>query len=151
MALEAWNIYVDRAGKLFNSLSDDELQKEVAPGRNTGTYLLGHLAALHDALSPLLGFGEKMYPGLEEVFVARPDKSGLERPATKVLRDCWFGVNNNLSQHFNRLTVDQWLQKHNAVSEADFEKEPHRNKLNVILNRTNHLAYHLGQLAFLKA
>ena len=32
----------------------------------------------------------------------------------------------------------------------DFIKEPHRNKLNVLLTRTTHLAYHAGQLALLK-
>lgn len=41
-------------------------------------------------------------------------------------------------------------QKHSAVSEEDFAKEPHRNKLNLLLNRTNHLSYHHGQLVFLK-
>jgi len=36
-----------------------------------------------------------------------------------------------------------------AVSDEDFSKEPHRNKLNVIINRTNHMSYHLGQLILL--
>jgi hypothetical protein len=29
-------------------------------------------------------------------------------------------------------------------------KEPHRNKLNLLMNRTNHLSYHLGQLVLLQ-
>jgi hypothetical protein len=59
-------------------------------------------------------------------------------------------VNTLLSQHFNKLTPLEWFQKHNSVSEEDFVKEPHRNKLNLIINRTNHLASHLGQLLYLK-
>jgi hypothetical protein len=66
------------------------------------------------------------------------------------LRDTWQEVNKKLSQKFSELSFDQWLQKHTAVSEEDFAKEPHRNKLNLLLNRTGHVAYHLGQLAFLK-
>ncbi len=83
MALDAWNIQIDRTNKLFNSLSDDQLGQEVAPGRNSGIYLLGHLTAVHDALFPLLGLGEKFYPQLDEIFIKNPDKSGLAKPATK--------------------------------------------------------------------
>jgi hypothetical protein len=150
MALDAWNIQIDRTSKLIDSLSDDELQQEVAPGRNTGSYLVGHLAAIHDALFTLLGFGDKLKPELYDVFVKNPDKSNLEKPSTKELRNFWNDVNNKLADHFNRLTVDEWFEKHTAVTDSDFQKEPHRNKLNVLLNRTNHLANHLGQLIFLK-
>jgi hypothetical protein len=39
---------------------------------------------------------------------------------------------------------------HVYFSFADFEQEPHRNKLNMLLNWTGHLAYHFGQVALLK-
>ena len=150
MALDAWNIQIERTNKLFNSLTDDQLQKEVAPGRNSGIYLLGHLTAVHDALFPLLDVGEKLYPELDEIFVKNPDKSGLEKPETKLLRNYWNEVNANLDKHFNNFSIKEWFQRHSAISETDFEKEPHRNRLNVLLNRTAHLANHLGQLIFLK-
>jgi hypothetical protein len=150
MALDSWNTYITRTDKLFNDLSDEQLQEEVATGRNSGIYLLGHLTAVHDALFPLLGLGEKLYPQLEDIFIKNPDKSGIGKPATKDVRNCWSEVNNKLFQHFNQFTADEWFQKHTSVNDEDFEKEPHRNKLNVVLNRTNHLVYHLGQLAFLK-
>ena len=38
----------------------------------------------------------------------------------------------------------------NLVSAEDFAKEPHRNKLNLIINRTNHQNTHYGQLIYLK-
>lgn len=150
MALDAWNVQVDRTTKLIDSLSDDQLQQEVSPGRNSGSYLLGHLTAVHDALFPLLGFGQRLYPQLDEVFVKNPDKSGMPKPPAQVLRNNWSEVNKKLSNYFNQLGLEEWFQKHNAVSDADFEKEPHRNRLNVLLNRTNHLANHLGQLILLK-
>jgi hypothetical protein len=150
MALDSWNAQVGRADKLFAALPDENLQQEVAPGRNSGSYLLGHLVAVHDSLFPLLGFGDKLHPALEEPYIKNPDKSAIEKTATTELRYDWQEVNNKLSQHFGQLTADEWFQKHNSVSDEDFAKEPHRNKLNVLLSRTNHLAYHLGQLAFLK-
>lgn len=150
MALDAWNGQLNRADKFFNAHTDEQLQNEVAPGRNSGVYLFGHLIAVHDAMFPLLGLGEKLYPELENTFIKNPDKSGLEKPSTKDLRNYWSEVNKRLSQKLNALTFEEWLQKHTAVSAEDFAKEPHRNRMNVLFTRTHHLAYHLGQLAFLK-
>jgi len=49
-----------------------------------------------------------------------------------------------MTGHINR-QPDEWFAKHSAVSAEDFAKEPHRNKLNILVNRTNHHSYHLGQ------
>ncbi len=150
ISLDAWHAEVTRTDKLFNELTDEQLQHEVSVGRNTGTYLLGHLTAVHDALFPLLGIGEKLYPELESTFIKNPDNSGLERPSVKDLRNCWKLVNETLSEHFNQFTPGEWFQKHTSVNEEDFTKQPYRNRLNVLVSRTNHLSYHRGQLVFLK-
>ena len=150
MVVDAWNGQLARATKLFNELTDGQIENETASGRNTGTYLLGHLVAVHDALFSLMGTGEKLYPSLEEVFLKNPDKSGLEKPSINELRNYWDEVNIEMQKQFGQFTVDEWLQKHTAVSAEDFLKEPHRNRLNVLISRTNHLAYHLGQLAYSK-
>jgi hypothetical protein len=149
MAVDAWNTHYARVNKLLDELSDEQLAAEVAPGRNTGIYLLGHLVAVTDRMMPLLGFGEAMYPQLEKPFLTSPDKSGLEMPSVQVLRQYWKEVNTKLSAAIANTSPDEWFMKHTAVSEADFAKEPHRNKLNVLINRTNHQSYHLGQLVFL--
>jgi hypothetical protein len=131
-------------------LSDEQIMREVSPGRNRGVYLLGHLTAVHDKMLPLLGMGEPLYPELYELFVTSPDKAKAEIPPISALKLSWKKVNSALAEHFLTITPAEWFQKHNAVSEEDFAKEPHRNKLNLIINRTNHLANHLGQLVFLK-
>jgi DinB superfamily len=110
MAIDAWNMYVTRADKLFDLLSDEQLNEQVASGRNTGIYLLGHLTAVHDGLFRLLLSGEKLYPALEEVFIRNPDKSGIEKPAIKDLRNYWSRVNNKLSERFNRFTADDGFE-----------------------------------------
>lgn len=149
MALMAWETYNDRVNKLVGNLSDEQLSKEVAPGKNTGTYLFGHLIAVSDNLFPMFGLGEKLYPQLGKIFLDSPDKSGQEFPSTPELKKYWQEVNSKLAGHFSKMNPDEWFTKHTAVSEDDFAKEPHRNKLNVVLNRTNHQSYHLGQMIYL--
>lgn len=148
--LDAWNSRLEAANKMFNSFTDEDLQKEVAAGRNRALYLLGHLAAVHDKMLPLLNFEPQLYPHLEEAFLKQPDRSVSEIPSAKELRAVWETINSKLATHFNNLNVDGWFQKHSAVSEEDFMKEPHRNRLNVVIGRTNHLQYHMGQLALIK-
>jgi hypothetical protein len=150
MVLDAWYLQIKRSDDVFNSLSDEQLLQEVSPGRNRGVYLLGHLTAVHDRMLPLLGLSEQLYPQLYDLFVLNPDKAIAKIPASSKLRQFWNKVNTTLAEHFSRTTPEAWLQKHASVSEEDFAKEPHRNKLNLVINRTNHLSTHLGQLIFLK-
>jgi hypothetical protein len=149
MVLDAWFTQVKEATNLFDQLSNDQLQQEVSPDRNRGTYLLGHLAAVHDRMLPLLNFGEQLYPELMD-YLNLPDKSMTKTINTDTLKEYWMNINATLAGRFNDLQVDEWFQRHNAVSAENFLKEPHRNKLNVVISRTNHLAYHLGQLVLLK-
>jgi DinB superfamily len=151
MAVAAWDTHCVRITKLLDELTDEQLAAETAPGRNTGIYLLGHLTAVTDSTMSLLGFGEKMHPGLEKPFLTSPDKSGNEMPSAQELRKLWKDVNARFSAAMASVTPDEWFMKHTAVSEEDFAKEPHRNRLNVLINRTNHQGYHLGQLVYLKS
>ena len=150
MTLTAWDAQNNYLNKLIASLTDDQLLKEIAPDRNTGIYLLGHLIAVSDALFPLLDFGERLFPALEDVFIKQPDKSGQAMPTVTELRENLIRVNAKLGLHFQSTTVEEWFNRHTSVSAGDFVKEPHRNKLNVVISRTNHLANHIGQLLLLK-
>jgi hypothetical protein len=150
MGIQGWETYIKRMDDLLKSLTEEQLSGEIAPGRNTGTYLLGHLITVHDKMLPILGLGDMLYPQLEKPFLSSPDKSGFAFPTLKELLQYWAEVNRKLIEGFSAMTIDQWFERHNLVSAEDFAKEPHRNKLNLILNRTNHIAYHLGQLRLLK-
>ncbi|MES2379931.1 MAG: DinB family protein [Bacteroidota bacterium] len=149
LIIDSWNSHIKRATKLFDSLSDEAIQNHIAPNRNSGTYLLGHLVAVHDGMLSLMNFGDKLHPELEQLFIRNPDGAALEKPSIAQLRSYWTEVNNVLNNKINEQTTDDWFKKHSAVSEEDFAKEPHRNKINILLTRTNHAAYHLGQLALL--
>ena len=146
MALKSWYGQVSRTNKAFDALSDEGLQQEVAPGRNTVIYLLGHLTAVNDAMLPLLGLGERQFAHYDEAFLQSADKSGHVFPDAAMLRADWKKSVDTLHAAFETLDAAGWMSRHTAVSEEDFAKEPSRNKLNVLLNRTIHLASHLGQL-----
>lgn len=149
MVLDAWNSKVNALDKLLSELSDEQLMREVAPGRNRGIYLMGHLTALADSIFPLLGY-EKLALHLFKPFVLTPDKQTDDLPTVGEVRQDWAKVIAALTEKITAISPDEWFQKHTAVSEEDFAKEPHRNKLNVILSRVSHVDYHLGQLQFLK-
>jgi hypothetical protein len=150
MALMAWDTANTRFVKLANGLTDAELAAEIAPGKNTGTYLLGHLIAVSDAMLPLLDLGHPLYPQLQEPFLRNPDKTGQPMPPVTELKTYLTAVNAALAAGMQAFTPAQWLERHTAVPEAEFAAEPHRNKLNIVINRTGHLHYHLGQMALLK-
>jgi len=149
MAVSAWEIQNSRVTKLLDTLSDQQLSADTAPGRNSGKYLIGHLAAVSDNLFPLLDWGEKLYPQLDVIFLKNPDKSDLETPSLSDLREYWKAINAAINTHISKMSTDEWFAKHTAISDEDFAKEPHRNKLNILINRTNHTSTHLGQLIYL--
>lgn len=148
--LDSWNGHLTKTTSLLNSLTDEQLMRDIAPGRNSGTYILGHLVAVHDRMLPLLRFQAQKYQHLDDVFLASPDKSGKEMPSIAELRNYWNEMNSTLTAHFAEMQPEGWFERHNSVSEEDYAKEPHRNRLNVLISRTNHLAGHLNQLLLLK-
>jgi len=150
MVLDRWYASITSINTLLDSIDDETLLKEIAPGKNRGIYLLGHLVAVHDAMLILLDMGEKLYPELSEPFLSAPDRSTSSIPSAKELRSSWTKQCETLQQKFDGLQPYDWFQKHTAVSAEDFAAEPHRNKLNIVITRTTHLQYHIGQLRLLK-
>lgn len=144
-ALRTWRSTVDRVDKHFGNLSQEQLLQEVAPGKNRLIYLWGHLTAVNDALIPLLGFGSRLHPELDLMFVSNPDRTVPTILSGDDLKVIWQETNHVLWAEFSKLSPADWLQKHSAVSEEDFLREPHRNRFTVLLGRTTHMAYHLGQ------
>ena len=145
LGLKTWNAHIDRADKLFAGLSSEEILREIAPGRNRLLYLWGHLTAVHDAMLPLLSFGERLHPEFDVAFVSNPDKSQANIPSHEQVRRAWSVVNAELWKGFEKMSWSDWVQRHTAVSEEDFAKDTSRNRFAILLSRTNHLSYHLGQ------
>jgi len=145
VAINSWRLVLERADKKFSNLTEDQLLREVAPGRNRLIYIWGHLTAIHDAMFPILGLGSRLHPELDNIFISSPDKTTQLLPAREV-KKCWEEVNGKLLSQFESLSADEWLLRHHAMSEEDYAKDPTRNRLAVLLSRTNHMSYHLGQV-----
>ena len=93
----------------------------------------------------LLGLGPRLHAELDEPFLTKADKVVANLPSAEVIKKDWNEVNGKLRDGFAKFSVADWLQKHASVSAEDFAKEPHRNRFAILLSRTNHLSYHLGQ------
>lgn len=151
MAIKAWDMQIDRTSKFIDSLNDASMMREIAPGKNRIIYLLGHLVAVNDNINTLFGSGERLFADYYDVFVKNPDRSDLPMPEAAKVREAWKASNAQLSALFARMSVDEWLSRHTSMTDEDLVREPTRNKLSVLLNRTSHVAYHLGQLKLVKA
>ncbi len=143
-ALATWNAQLERANKLFVVLDAHQLESQVAPGRNRLIYLWGHLTAIHDRMLPLLGIGERVHPEFDAIFLTSPDRAH-PLPSRDTILDWWNTVNHNLNTGMQAFTPGEWLEKHSAVSDEEFAKDPLRNRFSILLSRSHHLAYHFGQ------
>jgi uncharacterized damage-inducible protein DinB len=144
--LNSWKLVISRFDKILGELTDEQLQQQVAPGKNRVFYLVGHLTAVHDRMFPLLGLGDRLHPELDDTYITNPDRV-LEDPLSATeLRRTWAKVNNKLTDALERFTLEEWLQKHAAVSDEDFARDPTRNRLAIVMSRTSHASYHTGQV-----
>ena len=89
MIFDRWYASIKNFDALLGAILDEKLYQEIAPGRNRGIYVLGHLIAVHDDMLILLDMGEKLYPALHEPFLKLPDKAVTELPSAATLREFW--------------------------------------------------------------
>lgn len=144
-AVQAFKQNVERAEKVFFPLDDEQLGKAIAPGRNRLIYLWGHLIAVHDGMLPLLDVGPRLHPHLEATFVTAGDRAVEVLPSAVELKRMWDEVHAALLAGWRDFTPVDWAARHTAVSEQDFAVNPLRNRLAILLSRTSHIGYHLGQ------
>ena len=144
-----WQRQVNQTLTIVEKLSDEQLAKEIAPNRNSGSYIIGHLIAASEDVLKLLQLGDKLHPDYVQTFIATPFNVVQELPEATTLKKQLNEVLTNLTSKFEALTIEDWFSKHSNVSEEDFEKDKQRNKLNILLTRISHLAYHTGQLTLL--
>jgi hypothetical protein len=149
-AVNLWNLGISRANKLFLQATPKELEHAVAPGKNRLIYIWGHLAAVNDAMLPLMNLGARLHPELDDVFITAPDRTAVKEFTPAEVKKMWIEINEKLSAEIAKLTPAEWLKRHNAVSEEDFKKEPTRNRMAILLSRAGHIGYHLGQAMLLK-
>ena len=148
-AISSWQQVITRVGALCLSLNEEQLSVEVAPGKNRILYLWGHLAAIHDAMFGVLRLGERLHPELDAIFITQPDRS-MPVPTSAEIAKCWEAIHMTLLSRFATLSPQEWLERNGNVPAEEFERNPTRNRLAVLLSRTNHASYHFGQIMLAK-
>jgi hypothetical protein len=98
----------------------------------------------------LLGIGPRLHPELDASFVAKPDRAVPISFSASELKRFSSEINGALWTAFGQWSATDWVSKHTAVSDEDFAKEPHRNRLSVMLSRNTHMAFHYGQAILAK-
>ena len=92
-AVAVWKSAYEKADKLFSLLTEEELEKRVAPERNRLVYLWGHLTAMHDRMTVLLGLGDRLTSQFDAVFLTSPDRA-VTLPPIEEMRNAWRQVSD---------------------------------------------------------
>lgn len=145
-----WDQYNKRMLKLLETMEESDFHKAIVPGGNSPSWILGHLVDTDDALLELLGIGKRHFPDLQNIYHHTKGTNQEGHLSKHELIRHWKIISDDLDKAFKSWTENEWLSRHTAVNEEDFKKEPHRNKLNVMLGRVSHKASHLGQIAMMK-
>jgi hypothetical protein len=138
------NMYLKR-------LSDDDLKREIAPGKNHGVWLLGHLIASDDDLSLYFGKGTMLYPDYSDIFGQGSVLKPLaEYPPVSLLREQWKNVTDKNIKIYAELH-DEELNEPHAMIKGKVEDDFFKTKENCSINWLLHQMYHAGQLGVLYA
>jgi hypothetical protein len=145
-AIQSWKMVIGRLDGIVAGADEAKMERTVVPGGNRVRYLIAHLVAVHDRMLPLLGLGDRLHPELDQAYLENPDKTFPDSASAGEIKAFWTEVNGKLTAGLEAFSPAEWLSRHNSVSDEDFAKDPGRNRLAVLLSRTNHASTHLGQL-----
>ncbi len=132
---------------IIRSLSDDELKKEISPGKNHGIWLLGHLITCEDDFALFMGKGEITYSLYHDLFAEETVLQPVENyPPISEMREKWKEMLAKNRKIYDELKDEELEENHaQRKGEDDFCKT----KEDVTVHWQLHLMYHAGQLSVL--
>lgn len=143
MTIDWVNLYID-------SLTDEEFEMELLPGKNHGVWIFGHLITSEDDFSLFMGKGELLYPDYREMFgqgsKLQPAKT---YPKVSELRKQWTRITDKNKKIYENLKDEEFDQPHNNL--VDYKEDFFKTKDRVIMAWQLHQMYHGGQLGILVA
>ena len=151
VCLLQWDTYNRRMTTVIKGLTKADFEKPLVPGGNSPSWILGHLVDTDDELLKILGIRERMHPELHKIYHHERGTNQTGHLSKSELMTKWEAILGELDKAFSAMSESNWHERHTLVSAEDFKKEPHRNKLNVMLSRVGHKASHLGQIAMKKS
>ena len=146
---EQWQIMANWTSGNIKALSDEDLKKSFAEGKNHGVWILGHLIESEDELSKFLGKGDMLFPEYEDMFGQGSKLKGIEHyPHISLLREQWSKVLDKNREMYSKFSDSELDEPHCIQFDSqlnDFFKTKGRCLMIWIL----HQMYHTGQLAIL--
>jgi hypothetical protein len=146
---EQWKTTASWITGRLDSFTDDELALEIAPGKNHGVWILGHLIESEDDLSKYIGKGEMIFPHYEEIFgqgsILRP---AHDYPPVAQLRREWKQVLAKNDALLAAMTDEEWNEPHTQLCAGETD-DFFRTKGRCVSIWCLHQMYHCGQLGAL--
>ncbi len=126
------------------------LSREIAPGKNHGVWLLGHLVVSDDDIGLYLETHERQFPELVELFGNSSKCEAIETyPEPEYLLACWEKVCEQTLQAYDKLKDSDLEQPHGRLNGKSVDEDFFGTKQNVLLHWLNHQLYHVGQISTL--
>ncbi|MBP9095220.1 MAG: DinB family protein [Ignavibacteria bacterium] len=141
--------YVESVGWtdwILRTLSDADLKLEIAPGKNHGVWILGHLIACEDDFTLFMGKGELSLPKYQELFGEGSKLLPVENyPPVSDLREKWNDLIRRNKKVYDNLNDIELIETQAQIEKNDFWKT----KEDIAVHWQHHLMYHAGQLGIL--
>lgn len=150
---EQWKILTGWLSNTINGLSHDDLYRCIAPQKNHGVWILGHLIQSEDELGVYLGKSEHyLFPQYTALFgqgsALLPPES---YPSIELLREQWKQVLVRNEHVFASMTDAEWDETHTQIDSGNsVDTDFFKTKGRCIAIWNIHQAYHLGQLGILR-
>jgi len=146
---EQFEAMVEWVNGNIDPLTDDELNMEIAPGKNHGVWILGHLITSDDDFSVFMEKGDLLFPEYFEIFGQGSKLQPVENyPPVSLLREQWKSVVEKNRKIYTELSDEELNEPHGRMQnppEEDFFKTKQR----IIYFWQLHQMYHAGQLSVL--
>ncbi|MBK8474049.1 MAG: DinB family protein [Sphingobacteriales bacterium] len=145
---EQWQILTHWISTTINRLSDEDLARSIAPNRNHGIWILGHLIQSEDELAVYWGRADFLFPHYNDLFgIGTPLLPVADYPAPGLLRQHWAQINERNRQAIATFTDAEWDEPHALISPQNpIEKDFFKTKGRTFLFWNLHQTLHLGQL-----
>jgi len=149
---DQWKILNSWLSNTINKLTDEELCSTIAPNRNHGVWILGHLIESEDELAVYLGLDNWLFPEYEAMFgQGSPLLPVAQYPHVSFLRQQWQQVSARNNQLLSTFTDAQWHQPHTRIDSGNpLDEDFFKTKGRCIAIWNIHQTLHLGQLGVLR-
>ncbi|MBX7044811.1 MAG: DinB family protein [Ignavibacteria bacterium] len=145
---EQFEAMVDWVNGYIDPLTDDELKMEIAPGKNHGVWILGHLIASDDDFSVFMGKGDLLFPDYYEMFGQGSKLQPVENyPPIPLLREQWKTIIEKNRKIYSELQDQELNEPHGRMENP--EKDFFKTKQRIIFYWQLHQMYHAGQLSII--